>query len=297
MQSRPPFPLIEMRIEPTLKAHGQKLLSLLDDVARTEPGFSYKIDSENEDILIGGMDELQLDHIISVLKVNGVDVIAGTPEVSYRETITTAVIKDYTHKRVRNGQGEFARVILGFAPLERDAGFVFENRAAEEAIPAQFIAGVEKGVRSVQSSGPLLGMPVVNVRVTLLDGAYHETDSSHLAFEVAARHAFRETIQGAGYVLLEPIVKVTVETPEDSVGKVIGDLNSRRGKVIGVTETDAMQTVVALVPLANMFGYINNLKQLTLGKGKYGITYSHYEPVSGPNDGPDLFPPAVGMRT
>ena len=295
-RSRLAFPLIEMRIEPKLKANRGKLLTLLENLARAEPGVFCKAGPGNENIVVGGMNEAQLDHIISTLKINGVDVRAGAPQIRYLETVMRTATADFTHKKFSSGQGEFARVILEVAPLERDAGFVFENKAAGGSVPAQFVAGVEKGVKTALASGPLFGMPIVDVKVALLDGAFHETDSSAVTFEIAARAAFRDATENAGPVLLESIVNVNVETPEESVGMIIEDLHSRRGKITDVSQKGATHAVIALVPLANMLGYINRLRHLTSGKGQFSFTYSHYAVVPRPHDGPGVFPPAVGMR-
>src|SRR5690606_21226778 len=201
------------------------------------------------------------------------------PQVAYRETITRRAEVDYTHKKQTGGSGQFARVKLVLEPNEAGAGFAFESKIVGGAVPKEYIPGVQKGIESVLTSGPLAGFPMLDIRVELIDGAYHDVDSSVLAFEIAARAAFREGVQKAGPKLLEPIMKVEVVTPEEYMGDVIGDLNSRRGQITG-TETRGIAAVVnAMVPLANMFGYVNTLRSMSQGRAQYTMQFDHYEQV------------------
>jgi elongation factor G len=203
----------------------------------------------------------------------------GAPQVAYRETITRQAEIDYTHKKQSGGSGQFARVKIVFEPNEEGEDFAFESKIVGGNVPKEYIPGVEKGIQSVMDSGPVAGFPMLGVKATLMDGAYHDVDSSVLAFEIAARAAFREGAQKAGAQLLEPIMKVEVVTPEDYMGDVIGDLNSRRGQIAG-TETRGVDTVIsAMVPLANMFGYVNSLRSMSQGRAQYTMHFDHYEPV------------------
>ena len=203
----------------------------------------------------------------------------GQPQVAYRETITKTAEIDYTHKKQSGGSGQFARVKMVLEPGEQGSGFKFESKIVGGSVPKEYIPGVAKGVESVMSSGPLAGFPILDVKVTLVDGAYHDVDSSVLAFEIAARAGFREGIQKAAPKLLEPIMKVEVVTPEDYMGDVIGDLNSRRGQITGTENRGVVTVVSANVPLANMFGYVNNLRSMSQGRAQYSMVFDHYEQV------------------
>ena len=226
------------------------------------------------------MGELHLDIKVDILKrTHKVEVTVGAPQVAYRETITRAAEVDYTHKKQTGGTGQFARVILEIEPNEKGKGYEFESKIVGGTVPKEFIPGVEKGLNSVMTSGVVAGFPVVDVKVALVDGAYHEVDSSAIAFEIAARAALREGLQKAGSVLLEPIMKVEVTTPEDYLGGVIGDLNSRRGQIVGTGNRGNAQIVNAMVPLANMFGYVNNLRSMSQGRASYTMQFDHYEQV------------------
>ena len=203
----------------------------------------------------------------------------GAPQVAYRETISCKAEVDYTHKKQTGGTGQFARVKMVFEPAELGEGFSFESKIVGGAVPKEYIPGVNKGVESVMTSGPLAGFPMVDIKAELIDGAYHDVDSSVLAFEIASRAAFREAIQKAGPKLLEPIMKVEVVTPEDYVGDVIGDLNSRRGQIQGTENRGIVTAVNAMVPLANMFGYVNTLRSMSQGRAQYSMQFDHYEQV------------------
>lgn len=274
-----PEPVIEIAIEPKTKADQEKMGLALNRLAAEDPSFRVKSDEESGQTIIAGMGELHLDIIIDRMKREfKVEANIGQPQVAYRETITREAEIDYTHKKQSGGSGQFARVKIVFEPHDGD-DFVFDSKIVGGSVPKEYIPGVKKGIESVMGSGPLAGFPMLGVKATLIDGAYHDVDSSVLAFEIAARAAFRDGAKKAGAQLLEPIMKVEVVTPEDYVGDVIGDLNSRRGQISG-TETRGVSTVVnAMVPLANMFGYVNSLRSMSQGRAQYIMLFDHYEAV------------------
>ncbi|MBX4336313.1 elongation factor G [Bartonella raoultii] len=274
-----PEPVIEIAIEPKTKADQEKMGIALNRLAAEDPSFRVKSDEESGQTIIAGMGELHLDIIVDRMRREfKVEANIGQPQVAYRESITKLAEIDYTHKKQSGGAGQFARVKIIFEPHDGD-DFVFESKVVGGAVPKEYIPGVQKGIESVMGSGPLAGFPMLGVKATLIDGAYHDVDSSVLAFEIAARAAFRDGAKKAGAQLLEPIMKVEVVTPEDYVGDVIGDLNSRRGQISG-TEARGIATVVnAMVPLANMFGYVNNLRSMSQGRAQYTMQFDHYEPV------------------
>ena len=226
------------------------------------------------------MGELHLDIKVDILKrTHKVEVQVGAPQVAYREAITRKVTKDYTHKKQTGGTGQFARVILEIEPNEAGAGNAFESRIVGGSVPKEYIPGVEKGIKSVMDSGPLAGFPVIDFKVSLIDGAFHDVDSSVLAFEIASRAAMRDGLKKAGAKLLEPIMKVEVVTPEEYTGGVIGDLTSRRGMVTGQDSRGNANVIAAMVPLANMFGYINQLRSMTSGRAVFSMEFDHYDAV------------------
>ncbi|ABY38336.1 translation elongation factor G [Brucella suis] len=274
-----PDPVIEIAIEPKTKADQEKMGIALNRLAAEDPSFRVKSDEESGQTIIAGMGELHLDILVDRMKREfKVEANAGAPQVAYRESITRAAEIDYTHKKQSGGSGQFARVKIIFEPHDGD-DFIFESKIVGGSVPKEYIPGVQKGIESVMGAGPLAGFPMLGVKATLIDGAYHDVDSSVLAFEIASRAAFREGAQKAGAQLLEPIMKVEVVTPEDYVGDVIGDLNSRRGQISG-TEARGIATVVnAMVPLANMFGYVNSLRSMSQGRAQYTMQFDHYEPV------------------
>jgi elongation factor G len=275
-----PAPVIEIAIEPKSKADQEKLGVALAKLAAEDPSFRVSTDPESGQTILKGMGELHLDIKVDVLKrTYKVDANIGAPQVAYRETITRAATVDYTHKKQTGGAGQFARIKIIAEPLPPAAGFVFENNVVGGAVPKEFVPGVEKGLESVLGSGVLAGFPVVDLKVTLVDGAYHEVDSSALAFEIAARAALREALQKGGSVLLEPIMKVEVVTPEDYTGSVIGDLNSRRGHIQGQDMRGNANVINAMVPLANMFGYVNTLRSMSQGRATFTMQFDHYEQV------------------
>lgn len=274
-----PEPVIEIAIEPKTKADQEKMGIALNRLASEDPSFRVKSDEESGQTIIAGMGELHLDILVDRMRREfKVEANIGQPQVAYRETITKVAEIDYTHKKQSGGSGQFARVKIIFEPHEGD-DFIFDSKIVGGSVPKEYIPGVQKGIESVMGAGPLAGFPMLGVKATLIDGAYHDVDSSVLAFEIAARAAFREGAQKAGAQLLEPIMKVEVVTPEDYVGDVIGDLNSRRGQISG-TEARGVATVVnAMVPLANMFGYVNSLRSMSQGRAQYTMQFDHYEPV------------------
>ena len=277
-----PEPVIEMKVEPKTKADQEKMAVALYKLASEDPSFRVSTDSESGETIIKGMGELHLDIKVDILKrTHKVEVQVGAPQVAYREAITRKVTKDYTHKKQTGGTGQFARVILEIEPAEAGAGNSFESRVVGGSVPKEYIPGVEKGLNSVLSNGPLIGFPVVDLKVALVDGAYHDVDSSAIAFEIATRAAMREAFEQAGAVLLEPMMKVECTSPEDFVGSVIGDLNSRRGQILGTSMRGNANIITALVPLANMFGYINTLRSMSQGRASYTMQFDHYSQVPG----------------
>ncbi|WAJ30809.1 elongation factor G [Antarcticirhabdus aurantiaca] len=275
-----PDPVIEIAIEPKTKGDQEKMGLALNRLAAEDPSFRVKTDEESGQTIIAGMGELHLDILVDRMRREfKVEANIGAPQVAYRETITRRVEHDYTHKKQTGGTGQFARVKMIFEPAEIGAGSSFESKIIGGAVPKEYVPGVEKGVNSVMGAGPLAGFPMVDIKSELIDGAYHDVDSSVLAFEIASRACFREAIQKAGPKLLEPIMKVEVVTPEDYVGDVIGDLNSRRGQIQGTEPRGIAQVVNAMVPLANMFGYVNTLRSMSQGRAQYTMQFDHYEQV------------------
>ncbi|TNE30173.1 MAG: elongation factor G [Alphaproteobacteria bacterium] len=275
-----PDPVIEIAVEPKSKADQEKMSTALQRLAAEDPSFRISVDHETGQTVIKGMGELHLDIIVDRMKREfKVEANIGAPQVAYRETITKPFQIDYTHKKQSGGAGQFARVIIDFAPQEPGAGYEFESKIVGGSVPREYIPGVEKGLLSAQETGVLAGFPMIDFKATLVDGAYHDVDSSVLAFEIAARAAFREGIAQSGPVLLEPVMKVEVVTPEDYMGDIIGDLNSRRGQISEMTDRANAKVVSAMVPLANMFGYINTLRSMSQGRAQYTMHFDHYEQV------------------
>ena len=275
-----PDPVIEIAVEPKTKADQEKMGEALGRLAKEDPSFRVASDEESGQTIIKGMGELHLDIIVDRMKREfKVEANIGAPQVAYRETILGSTEVTYIHKKQSGGSGQFAKVTLSVEPLEPGKGREVENKIKGGAIPKEFIPGVEKGVLSVADSGILAGFPVIDYKVTILDGLHHDVDSSVLAFEIASRFCFREACQKATLKLLEPIMKVEVVTPEDFMGDVIGDLNSRRGQVASTEARGNATAISATVPLANMFGYINNLRSSTQGRAQYTMQFSHYDKV------------------
>jgi elongation factor G len=275
-----PEPVIELAIEPKSKADQEKLGVALAKLVAEDPSFRVHTDQESGQTILKGMGELHLDIKVDILKrTYKVDANIGAPQVAYREKITKKVTVDYQHKKQTGGTGQFAQIKIVVEPLPPAGGFMFENDVVGGAVPKEYIPGVEKGLESVLGSGVIAGFPVVDLKVTLIDGRYHDVDSSALAFEICARAALREALQKGSSVLLEPIMKVEVVTPEDYTGSVIGDLNSRRGQIQGQDRRGNANIVNAMVPLANMFGYVSNLRSMSQGRATFTMQFDHYEQV------------------
>jgi len=275
-----PEPVIEIAVEPKSKADQEKLGIALAKLVAEDPSFRVSTDVESGQTIMKGMGELHLDIKIDILRrTYKVDANIGAPQVAYRERLTKKVEIDYTHKKQTGGTGQFARVKVVFEPNEAGKGNLFESKIVGGSVPKEYIPGVEKGINSVMGAGILAGFPVVDVKATLVDGAYHDVDSSVLAFEIASRAAFREALQKGGSVLLEPIMKVEVVTPEDYTGSVMGDLLGRRGQVQGQDMRGNAVVINAMVPLANMFQYVNTLRSFSQGRANYTMQFDHYEQV------------------
>jgi elongation factor G len=275
-----PEPVIQVAVEPKTKGDQEKMGLALSRLAQEDPSFRVFSDEESGQTIIAGMGELHLDIIVDRMRREfKVEANVGAPQVAYRETFTKAAEVDYTHKKQTGGSGQFARVKMIITPMEPGGGYEFENKIVGGSIPREYIPGVEKGIESVRENGVLAGFPMIDFKVELIDGAFHDVDSSVMAFEIAARAAFREASRDAGARLLEPIMSVEVVTPEEHMGDVIGDLNSRRGQVRGTESRGNAAVVNAMVPLANMFGYVNNLRSMSQGRAQYSMQFDHYEPV------------------
>ncbi|MFZ1773030.1 MAG: elongation factor G [Rhizobiaceae bacterium] len=275
-----PEPVIQIAIEPKTKGDQEKMGLALNRLAAEDPSFRVKTDEESGQTIIAGMGELHLDILVDRMRREfKVEANVGAPQVAYRETITRAAEHDYTHKKQSGGSGQFARIKVAFSPNPDSDEFVFDSKVVGGSVPKEYVPGVEKGINSVMSSGPFAGFPMIGVKATLVDGAYHDVDSSVLAFEIAGRACFREAASKLGVQLLEPIMKVEVVTPEDYVGSVIGDLNSRRGQIQGQEARGVAVVINAMVPLANMFKYVDTLRSMSQGRAQYTMQFDHYEPV------------------
>ena len=275
-----PQPVIEIAVEPKTKADQEKMGVALARLAAEDPSFRVETDFESGQTIMKGMGELHLDILIDRMRREfKVEANIGAPQVAYRETISREAEIDYTHKKQTGGTGQFARIKLIISPVEPGVGYSFESKVVGGSVPKEYIPGVEKGIKSVMDSGPLAGFPVIDFKVQLVDGAYHDVDSSVLAFEIAARAGMREGLKKAGAKLLEPIMKVEVVTPEEYTGGVIGDLTSRRGMVTGQDSRGNANVIASMVPLANMFGYINTLRSMTSGRAVFSMEFDHYDTV------------------
>ena len=276
-----PDPVIEIAVEPKSKADQEKMGIALNRLAAEDPSFRVTSDKESGQTIIKGMGELHLDIIVDRMKREfKVEANVGAPQVAYRETFTQVAEVDYTHKKQSGGSGQFARVKLVFEPTKgEEQNFIFESEIVGGSVPREYIPGVEKGIESAMESGILAGFPVIDLKARLVDGAYHDVDSSVMAFEIAGRAAFREAMEKAKPALLEPIMKVEVVTPEEYMGDIIGDLNSRRGQISSMDERGNARVVNANVPLANMFGYINTLRSMSQGRAQYTMQFDHYDQV------------------
>ncbi|HEY0626385.1 MAG TPA: elongation factor G [Allosphingosinicella sp.] len=275
-----PDPVIELSVEPKTKADQEKMGIALNRLAAEDPSFRVSTDHESGQTIIKGMGELHLEILVDRMKREfKVDANVGAPQVAYREYLKKPVELTYTHKKQSGGSGQFGEVKVQVKPGERGSGFQFFDEIKGGNIPREYIPSVEKGMRETAETGSLIGFPIIDFEVHLIDGKYHDVDSSALAFEICARGAMREAAQKAGITLLEPIMKVEVVTPEDYLGDVIGDINSRRGQIQGTDSRGNAQVVEAMVPLANMFGYVNELRSFTQGRAQYTMQFSHYDEV------------------
>ena len=275
-----PEPVIELSVEPKTKADQEKMGIALNRLSAEDPSFRVSTDHESGQTIIKGMGELHLEILVDRMKREfKVEANVGAPQVAYREYLAKPVDIDYTHKKQSGGTGQFGRVKVKVTPGERGSGFVFKDEIKGGNIPKEYIPAIEKGFRETAETGSLIGFPIIDFEVLLYDGAYHDVDSSALAFEICARGAMREVAQKSGIKLLEPIMKVEVITPEEYLGDVIGDINSRRGQIQGTDSRGNAQAVVAMVPLANMFGYVNQLRSFTQGRANYSMFFDHYDEV------------------
>jgi elongation factor G len=275
-----PEPVIEVAVEPKSKADQEKMGVALNRLAQEDPSFRVSSDQESGQTIIKGMGELHLEIIVDRMRREfKVEANVGQPQVAYRESITKKIEWDYTHKKQTGGSGQYAKVKIRFEPGEPGSGFVFENDVVGGAVPKEFIPGVEKGLTNAKETGVIAGFPVIDLKCTLIDGSYHDVDSNVMTFDIASRACFREAIPKAGPRLLEPMMKVEVVTPQDYMGDVIGDLNSRRGQVQGMDSRGNASVISAMVPLANMFGYVSTLRSMTQGRAQYTMHFDHYEQV------------------
>ncbi len=275
-----PEPVIEIAIEPKTKADQEKMSTALQRLAAEDPSFRVSVDHESGQTIMKGMGELHLDILVDRMKREfKVEANIGAPQVAYRESITKSCDISYTHKKQSGGSGQFAKIDLTFEPGEAGSGFVFEDTVTGGNVPKEYIPGVQKGLTLAKETGIIAGFPVLDFKVTLTDGAYHDVDSSVMAFEIAAKAAFKEGMAKAGAQLLEPMMKVEVVTPEEYMGDIIGDLNSRRGQVNAMDDRGNAKVITASVPLANMFGYINPLRSMSSGRAQFSMVFDRYEPV------------------
>ena len=292
-----PF-LVEIAIEPKSKADLEKLGVALTRLAAEDPLFRFSTDAESGQTILAGTSEEHLGAKVELIKRDGIDANIGAPQVAFRECITRRVEHSYTHKKQARGASQFAAVTIVVEPKDPDGGYTFESKIIGGAVPEKYIPGVEKGLESVLSSGVVAGFPVADIKVQLIDGKFHDVDSSVLAFEIATRACFREALRKAGPVLLEPIMKVEVVTPKDCDAAVIRDLKLRRGQIVGLDTRDDAVVVNATVPLMDLFGYAGPLRQKSNGRATFTMRFDRYAPappnVSHDDDPP--FPPAVGMR-
>jgi elongation factor G len=275
-----PAPVIEIAVEPKTKADQEKMSAGLARLAAEDPSFQVESDHESGQTIMKGMGELHLDILVDRLKREfKVEANIGQPQVAYREALGKGADIDYTHKKQSGGTGQFARVKIEFEPLEPGSGFQFESKVVGGNVPKDFIPGVEKGINMAKENGLLAGYPMTDFKATLYDGAYHDVDSSVLAFEIAARAAFRELKTQGDPRLMEPIMKVEVVTPDDYMGDIIGDLNSRRGQIQGSEPRGNATAINAFVPLVNMFGYVSNLRGMSQGRAQFTMQFEHYAEV------------------
>jgi elongation factor G len=292
----PPWPLIEIAIEPKSIADQETLGRAFQKLAIDDPTVCISIDLESGQIVLGGSSEAQVDRAVAMLVAEQLILAIGPAQVAYRETLGHRAEIDCTHKKHLGPMSQFARVKIEFEPTEPGAGYAFASKVVAGSVPEEFIPGVEKGLLSAKDRGLFAGFPVIDFEATLVDGAYHEVDSSVRAFEIAAQAAFRELRDKASPRLLEPIMKVEVTTPDDYIGNVIGDLSSRRGHIHSVDQRGDAPSIIATVPLANMFGYANTLRGMTKDRAAFHMDYDRYEALPPPDPPDDRFPSAAAMR-
>jgi elongation factor G len=291
----PPW-LLEIAIEPKSKTDQDRLDAALAELAAQDPSFRVSTDQESGQTILKGMGELHLDIKVDTLRRSyKLDTIVGAPQVAFRERLTRRAEVRYTHRKQTGGAGQFAEVSIVVEPNEPGKGYEFESKIVGGAVPKEYIPGVEKGLNSVLSCGVVAGFPVVDVKVQLVDGKYHDVDSSARAFEIASCAALREALKGRS-VLLEPIMKVDVVAPDDCIGAVIGDLNLRRGQIQGQGIRGKANVITAMVPLMNMFGYVNNLRVISRGRATFTMQFDHYTEAPAPPDDDPRYPSAIGMR-
>ncbi len=275
-----PEPVIEIAVEPKSKADQEKMGEAIGRLVSEDPSLRVETDEESGQTILKGMGELHLEIIIDRMRREfGVEANIGAPQVAYRETISKKTEINYTHKKQTGGSGQFAKILLEFEPLAPGEGIVFEEEIVGGNVPKEYIPGVEKGIKAAVQTGPIAGFPVIDLKVTLTDGDYHDVDSSAMAFEIATRSAFREAMKTAGPILLEPVMNVEVVTPEDYMGDIIGDLNSRRGQISGMDERGNARVIKAAVPLANMFGYVSTLRSMSQGRAQFTMEFAKYAQV------------------
>ncbi|THD55233.1 MAG: hypothetical protein E8A46_06020 [Bradyrhizobium sp.] len=293
----PPGGLIEIAIEPKFKADQEKLSAALTELAAEDPTFGSSTDPESGQTILRGAGELHLDSKVSLLRrTYKVDTNVGAPQVAFRERVTRRVEHSYTHKKQTGGTGQFAAITIIVEPNEPGKGYEFESKIVGGAVPDRFIPAIETGVRSVLASGVVAGFPVVDVKVQLVDGKYHDIDSTELAFEIAARACFRQALQEGRSVLLEPVMRVEVTTPMDYIGAVTADLKLRRGEMQGQGVRGNANVITAIVPLMNMFGYVNDLRETSRGRATFTMQFDHSAVAPPDDDNDPPFPPAIGMR-
>jgi elongation factor G len=288
------IPVIEITVEPLDRADWSKLLAALSELSAEDVQFKFTVFDENH-MVLAGIDEIQIDRKIDALRNNyGMKICLGPPQIAFRETITRSAEVSYVHKKQTGGTGQFAGVSIVVEPIEPGKGYEFESKIVRGAVPKEYIPGVEKGLNSVLGSGVAAGFPVVDVKVQLVDGKYHDLDSSVLAFEIASRAAFREALQKGEPVLLEPIMKVEIRTPEDCSRRIFDDLKLRRGHIKNRNMIEDEFVIIAEVPATNMFGYFNSLRSISDGRASHTSQFERYAPVPPFDDPP--FAPAIGMR-
>jgi len=289
--------LIELAIEPKIGADSEKLRAALTKLAEQDASFDFACDQESGQFIIRGVSEEQLDEKITALKNTcNVEVNVGQPQVAYRETITCAADIDHAYTKITGPTCEFARIIFRVTPLERGAGFIFENSASDQTIPEACVGGAERGVNIIRGHGLLVGFPIIDFKIELCDGAFHDIDSSPLAFERAARRGLLENRERLGLILLEPIMKVEVTTPEKYVGNIVADLSGRQGIIQHQAMCGLAVVIKSLTPLRNMFGYMKTLRAMTEGRGSYSMEFSHYDRIPTINDDPPPMAAAGALR-